>query len=325
MSNFVRRKLLLAMSTAVLSAFAAVGHAADYPNKPIRLIVTYPPGGGADIVARLVAAKMATALGEQLIVENRPGANGQIGANVLARSAPDGYTVMLDATGFSINPNLYPSLPYKTSEFAPVSVLVKFPNLLVKNPQFAAKDVKALIDMVHREPGKIAYASSGTGSVQHLAGALFGSKIEGQLMHIPYKGGGPALTDVAGGQVPIMFANGASALPFIESGKVIPLATTGSVRGSALPNVPTMSEAGAPAMQAYEWNALFVPAGTPQAIIDKLAAVAHDAVNDPLVHKQLIAMGGEPLGASPAESAQFIADQMKTWKSVIAENQIKPN
>jgi tripartite-type tricarboxylate transporter receptor subunit TctC len=326
MSNHTRRQLLLAISAVSLSLFAAAGHAADYPDKPIRLIVTYPPGGGADIVARLVAARMTGSLGKQFIVENRPGANGQIGANTLARSAPDGYTVMLDATGFSINPALYASLPYDAKkDFTPVSVLVKFPNILVKNPSFAVNDVKALIDLVHKEPGKISYASSGTGSVQHLAGALFASKIQGQLVHIPYKGGGPALTDVAGGQVPIMFANGASALPFIQSGKVTPLATTGAGRVASMPNVPTMAETGAPAMQAYEWNALFVPAGTPQAIVDKLAAAAHAAVNDPTVHKQLVDMGGEPVGATPAESVQFIADQMSTWKGVISENQIKPN
>lgn len=325
MSNHTRRRLLQALSALSLSFFAAAGHAAGYPDKPVRLIVTYPPGGGADIVARLVAAKMTTSLGAQFIVENRPGANGQIGANTLARSAPDGYTVMLDATGFSINPTLYPSLPYDArKDFIPVSVLVRFPNILVKNPGFAPADVKALVELVHKEPGKISYASSGTGSVQHLAGALFASKIQGRLLHIPYKGGGPALTDVAGGQVPIMFANGASALPFIQSGKVTPLAITGAARSAGLPDVPTMAEAGTP-MQAYEWNALFVPAGTPQAVVDKLAAAAHAAVNDPTVRKQLTDMGGEPMGASPAESAQFIADQMKTWKSVIAENQIKAN
>jgi tripartite-type tricarboxylate transporter receptor subunit TctC len=302
-------------------------HAADnYPDKPIRLIVTYPPGGGADIVARLVAAKMTTSLGQQLIVENRPGANGQIGANALARSAPDGYTVMLDATGYAINPSLYPSLPYSaTKDFTPVSVLVKFPNLLVKNPKFGPDSVKALIDLVHKEPGQVSYASSGLGSVQHLAAALFASKIQGQLVHIPYKGGGPALTDVAGGQVPIMFANGASALPFIQSGKVTPLATTGAVREAALPNVPTMAQAGIPGMEVYEWNALFVPAHTPQAIVDKLAAAAHAAVNDPTVRKQLVDMGGEPLGTSPPEAVKFVADQMAAWRAVIAANHIVPN
>jgi tripartite-type tricarboxylate transporter receptor subunit TctC len=327
MSNHALRKLFLAISAASLSFLAPASQAADsYPDKPIRFIVTYPPGGGADIVARLVAAKMTLSLGQQLIVENRPGANGQIGANTLARSAPDGYTIMLDATGFAINPSLYASLPYSaTKDFTPVSVLVRFPNLLVKNPQFGPDSVKALIDLVHQQPDKVSYASSGTGSVQHLAAALFAGKIHGQMVHIPYKGGGPGLTDVAGGQVPIMFANGASALPFIQSGKVTPLATTGATRGTALPNVPTMAQAGMPGMEVYEWNALFVPAHTPQAIVDKLAAAAHAAVNDPTVRKQLVEMGGEPLGATPAESVKFIANQMTTWQSVTAENQIKPN
>ncbi|OWT69102.1 MULTISPECIES: tripartite tricarboxylate transporter substrate binding protein [unclassified Achromobacter] len=324
------RRLLLTVTAAALTfctLYTAGAQAADaYPDKPIRFIVTYPPGGGADIVARLVAAKMTLSLGQQLIVENRPGANGQIGANTLARSAPDGYTIMLDATGFSINPALYPKLPYDgKKDFAPVSVLVRFPNVLVKNPKFAPDSVKSLVDYVHQQPGQVSYASSGTGSVQHLAGALFASIVKGDLVHIPYKGGGPALTDVAGGQVPIMFANGASALPFIQSEKVVPLATTGTERSAALPNVPTVEEAGVKGMSVYEWNALFVPANTPQAVIDKLAAAAHAAVNDPTVRKQLIEMGGEPMGASPADSAKFIDEQMVTWKGVVSQNQIKPN
>jgi tripartite-type tricarboxylate transporter receptor subunit TctC len=327
MSNPMRRKTLLAVSSAVLTVLAAApAHADEYPSKPIRMIVTYPPGGGADIVARLVAAKMSVSLGSQIVVENRPGANGQIGANTVARSAPDGYTLLLDATGFSINPSLYPQLPYDTKkDFRPVSVLVRFPNILVKSPKFAPTGVKALIEAAQHNPGQISYASSGTGSVQHLAAAMFASLEKIQMTHIPYKGGSPALTDVAGGQVPIMFANGASALPFITSGKVIPLATTGAQRSAGLPNVPTLAEAGGPKMEAYEWNAIMVSAGTPDAIVEKLSAAAHAAVNDPKVREQLIAMGGEPLGATPADSTAFIDKQIKDWHTVIAQNHIKLN
>jgi tripartite-type tricarboxylate transporter receptor subunit TctC len=323
----LRRLALAGMAAAILAAAAPLpADAAGYPDKPIRLIVTYPPGGGADIVARLVSARMSATLGEQIVVENRPGANGQIGANMLARSAPDGYTIMLDATGFSINPGLYAELPYDAKkDFIAVSLLVKFPNILLKNPKFAVGSVQDLTDMVHKNPGHVSYASSGTGSVQHLAAALYASKIKGEMVHIPYKGGGPALTDVAGGQVPIMFANGASALPFIQSGKVTPLAITGAQRAPALPNVPTMAQAGMPGMEVYEWNALFVPANTPADVVKKLSDAAHAAVNDANVHKQLMNMGGEPLGASPADSKSFIDEQMATWKQVIAENHIKPN
>jgi len=316
---------LTLVSCAVL--MPGMTFAADsYPDKPIRMLVTYPPGGGADIVARLVAAKMTDSLGQQVVVENRPGANGQIGAAALARSEPSGYTIMLDATGFSINPVLYESLPYDTlKDFQPVSLLVKFPNLLVKHPDFPVNSVKELTEQVLRSPDSVSYASSGMGSVQHLAAAMFASKVGGEMLHVPYKGGNPALTDVAGGQVPIMFANGASALPFATGGKVIPLATTGAVRSPALPDVPTMAEAGMTGMEVYEWNALFVPAGTPEPIVEKLAAAAHAAVRDPEVSKKLMDMGGEPLGSGPSSTAEFISEQISTWKEVIQSNQIKPN
>jgi tripartite-type tricarboxylate transporter receptor subunit TctC len=323
-----KQKVLFALfSTVILSAVSGVSAAADassWPTKPMRMIVTYPPGGGADLVARLVAAKMSTSLGHQVIVENRPGAAGQIGATMVARSAPDGYTMLLDATGFSINPALYPHLPYdSTKDFAPVSLLVRFPNVLVKSATFAPANVKDLIALVRQKPGQITFASSGTGSVQHLAGALFASKMKLTMVHVPYKGGGPALTDMAGGQVQTMFANGASVLPFVQGHKVIPLAITGAHRSPALPNVPTMAEAGIPDMEVYEWNAIFLAAHTPAAIVLKLSAAAHAAVNDPDVHKRLIDIGGEPLGETPAATSAFVVAQIANWKKVVSENHIK--
>jgi tripartite-type tricarboxylate transporter receptor subunit TctC len=324
----VKRNVLFASilmaSLGGLSVSVMAADTASWPTKPMRMIVTYPPGGGADLVARLVAAKMTASLGRQVIVENRPGAAGQIGATMVARSAPDGYTMLLDATGFSINPALYPNLPYDTlKDFAPVSLLVRFPNVLVKSATFAPTNVKEVIAAARQKPGQITFASSGTGSVQHLAGAMFASKMKLNMVHVPYKGGGPALTDMAGGQVQTMFANGASVLPFVAGGKVIALATTGAHRSPALPNVPTMAEEGIPGMEVYEWNGIFLAAHTPPAIVEKLSAAAHAAVNDPDVHKRLIDIGGEPLGESPADTSKFVAAQVANWKAVVQENHIK--
>ncbi|MGP1614608.1 MAG: tripartite tricarboxylate transporter substrate binding protein [Pollutimonas bauzanensis] len=317
--------LLLAMlALGITGSKAGFAASNDWPNKPVRLIVTYPAGGGADIVARLVSAKMAQSLGQQIVVENRPGANGQIGASAVAHSAPDGYTILLDATGFAINPGLYKKLPYDSkNDFAPISLLVKFPNLLVKTPKFGAGSVQDLVKMAKEQPGQITYASSGIGSVQHLAAALFASQFKLDMLHVPYKGGSPAMTDLAGGQVKIMFANGASSLPFVKSGKAVALATTGSKRSEALPEGPTMAEAGVPGFEVYEWNALFAPKGTSAEIIEKLSSAAHDAIGDAEVQKQLISMGGEPIGGSPSDSKAFIYGEMEHWTKVIEENNIE--
>src|SRR6185436_10346697 len=227
---------------------------------------------GADLMARLIAPKMAEALGQPVVVENKPGAGGQIGAGEVARAAPDGYTILLDAANHAVNPSLYATLPYDPAKaFAPISLLVRFPNVLVVNPQFPAKDVKELIAMAKAKPGSVAFASSGSGSAQHLAGELFRQRAGVDMTHIPYKGGGPALNDVIGGQVPIFFGNMASSLPHVKAGKLRALAITGSKRSDALPEAPTMVEAGLPDYEVYEWNAIFEPAGTPAPVVAKLA------------------------------------------------------
>jgi tripartite-type tricarboxylate transporter receptor subunit TctC len=208
-------KALIPFVLAAACAFTPLESSAQpFPSKPIRLVVTYPPGGGADLMARLIAPKMAEALGQPVVVENKPGASGQIGAGEVARAAPDGYTLMLDAANHAVNPSLYPNLPYDSAKaFQPISLLVQFPNVLVVNPTFPAKDVQELIAMAKAKPGTIAFASSGNGSAQHLAGELFRQKANIDMTHVPYKGGGPALNDVIGGQVPVFFANMASGLP----------------------------------------------------------------------------------------------------------------
>jgi tripartite-type tricarboxylate transporter receptor subunit TctC len=298
--------------------------AQSFPNKPIRLVVTYPPGGGADLMARLVAPKMAEALGQPVVVENKAGASGQIGAADVARAPADGYTLMLDALSYSVNPSLYAKLPYDPAKaFTPIAVIVRFPNMLVVTPSFAAKDVKELIAAAKAKPGSIAFASSGNGSAQHLAGELFRQRTGVDVTHVPYKGGAPALNDVMGGQVPMFFANMASGLPHVKGGKLRALAITGASRSPALPDAPTMAEAGVPGYEVYEWNAIFAPAGTPADVIAKISAAIGKAVQSPEFRERVAALGGELPGYGPAESERFIRGQTELWGKVVREGAIK--
>ena len=306
-------------------ALATGAFAQTFPSKPIKLIVTYPPGGGADLMARLVAPRMAETLGQPVVVENKPGAGGQIGAAEVARAAPDGYTILLDAANHAVNPSLYATLPYDPAKaFAPISLLVRFPNVLVVNPQFPAKDVKELIAMAKAKPGSVAFASSGSGSAQHLAGELFRQRAGVDMTHIPYKGGGPALNDVIGGQVPIFFGNMASSLPHVKAGKLRALAITGSKRSDALPDVPTMAEAGLPDYEVNEWNAIFAPAGTPAPIVAKLAEAIAKALHAPDVRERVASLGGEIAALGPQDTARFVSEQTETWGKVIRAARIKP-
>jgi tripartite-type tricarboxylate transporter receptor subunit TctC len=305
-------------------ALATSAFAQTYPSKPIRLIVTYPPGGGADLMARLVAPKMAEALGQPVVVENKPGAGGQIGSAEVARAMPDGYTILLDAANHAVNPSLYASLPYDPAKaFAPISLLVRFPNVLVVNPQFPAKDVKELIAMAKAKPGSVAFASSGSGSAQHLAGELFRQKAGVDMTHIPYKGGGPALNDVIGGQVPIFFGNMASSLPHVKAGKLRALAITGSKRSDALPDAPTMMEAGLPDYEVYEWNAIFAPAGTPAPVVAKLAEAITKALHAPDLRERVAGLGGEIAALGPQDTANFVRDQTELWSRVVRTGKIR--
>ncbi|MCW5593888.1 MAG: tripartite tricarboxylate transporter substrate binding protein [Burkholderiales bacterium] len=319
----MRRALAaFAVSLAVLVPAAALAQA--FPTKPIRLVVTYPPGGGADLMARLVAPKMAEALGQQVVVENKPGASGQIGAAEVARAAPDGYTLMLDASSFAVNPSLYAKLPYDPNRsFTPLAVLALYPNMLVVTPSFPPKDVKELVALAKEKPGTVAFASSGNGSAQHLAGELFKQKAGVDMTHIPYKGGGPALNDVIGGQVPVFFANVASGLTHVNGGKLRALAITGATRVPSLPDTPTMAEAGIPGYEVYEWNAIFAPAGTPPAVIEKLAEAIASAMRSAVVRARVASLGGEIAGYGPKEAGRFVREQTELWGKVVKAGGIK--
>jgi tripartite-type tricarboxylate transporter receptor subunit TctC len=315
-------KTLVAFIAALLLSVCA--GAQTFPAKPIRLIVTYPPGGGADLMARLIAPKMSEFLGQPVIVENKPGASGQIGAGEVARAAPDGYTLMLDALNYAVNPSLYPKLPYDPAKaFTPIAVLALYPNVLVVAPGFAPRDVKELIALARSKPGTVAFASSGNGSAQHLSGELFRQKTGIDITHIPYKGGGPALNDVMGGQVPMFFANMASGLQHVKGGKLRALAITGGKRSPALPDTPTMAEAGVPGYEVYEWNAVFAPAGTPAPVVAKIAEAISRAMQSADLRERVTSLGGEIANYGPVEADLFVREQTELWGKVVRAGDVK--
>ena len=326
MTNFARRQTLhlmtLAAITACVGAPSAMAQAA-YPTKPITLIVTYPPGGGADAMARLIGPKMGEALGQTVVIENKPGAGGQIGAAAVAKAAPDGYTLMLDASSFSVNPSLYPKLPYDSAKaFQPVGVIALFPNVVLVNANFPAKNIAELMGAAGKSKNAVSFASSGNGSAQHLAGALFESAAKVDMVHVPYKGGGPALNDVIGGQVPLFFGNLASTLQHVQSGKLRALAVTSGTRSSILPDVPTLSESGLKGTEIYEWNAVFTPANTPEPVMKKLAAAFQQALESPEVKARIAQLGGEIQKGNPEQAKKFIDQQTSLWQRVIKERNI---
>jgi tripartite-type tricarboxylate transporter receptor subunit TctC len=287
-------------------------------------VVTYPAGGGADAMARLISSKLSEALGQSVLVENRGGASGTIAAEMVAKAAPDGTTLMLDATNHAVNPSLYPKLPYDPYKaFAPVTLLALFPNVLVVHPAFPVASVNDLIKKAKAEPGKLAFASSGNGSAQHLAAELFRQRAGLDMVHVPYKGGGPALIDVMAGQVPVYFGNMASALPHVKNGKLKAIAVTGGRRSAAAPDLPTIAESGMPGYQVYEWNAIFAPAGTPPAVINRLQTEIAKVVKIPEVRDRMLALGGEIVASSPQDLAAWVREQTASWAAVVRTANIK--
>jgi tripartite-type tricarboxylate transporter receptor subunit TctC len=320
--NFLKGCLRLA-AILTLGAAAVANAQGAYPTKPVTIVVTYPPGGGADAMARLIAPKMSEALGQNVIVENKPGAGGQIGAMAVAKATPDGYTLMLDASSFAANPALYPKLPYDSVKaFKPIGVVALFPNVVLVNAKFPAKNVAELIATAKAKKDAVSFASSGNGSAQHLAGALFETAAKVEMVHVPYKGGGPALNDVIGGQVPLFFGNLASTLPHVQSGKLRALAVTSSKRSPILPDVPTLAEAGVKGAEIHEWNALFAPAGTPEPVIEKLSAAFQKALDTAEVKARVAQLGGEMQKSNPEQARKFIQEQMAQWARVIKERGI---
>lgn len=321
---FTRRGMLTAGAALLAAPLGRVFAAGEIAGgKPITLLVSYPAGGGADVMARLIAPRLSDALGQPVVVENKPGASGTIAAAQVARAAPDGTMLLLDASSFAVNPSLFDKLPYDTATaFAPLAVLALYPNVLVCTPSFEAKTLADVLRMARAQPGKLAYASSGNGSAQHLAGALFEAMAKVEMSHIPYRGGGPALNDVMGGQVPLFFANVASSLGHIQSGRLRPLAVTSKLRSRALPDLPSMDEAGLKGYEVLEWNPVLAPAGVPAAVRAKLATAIRKAMADPEVLARVRAFGGEAFGGGEAEAAAFLKGQQALWARVVRERHI---
>jgi tripartite-type tricarboxylate transporter receptor subunit TctC len=294
--------------------------AADaYPSRPIRMIVAYPPGGGTDIVGRFMAQKLTEQLGQNVVLDNRGGATGNIGTEMAARANPDGYTLLMgNVAPNAINVSLFKSLPYDpVKDFAPVSLVAITPNILVVNPAVAVKTVKDLIGLAKAKPGTINYPSAGIGSSSHLAGELLRSLAGVDIVHVPYKGGGPALVDVLSGQMQIMFATLPAAMPHVKSGKLRPVAMTTAKRSIAMPDLPTIAESGVPGYEASTWYGLLLPARTPASIVDRLHAETVKALAVPELRERLVGQGFEPVGGTPAEFAAYIKSEIVKWGKVI--------
>jgi len=315
-------KFLIAATT--LWAGMALAQSGSYPNKPIKFIVPYPPGGGTDVIARIVQEPLSSNLGQQVIIENRGGAGGSIGSEAAARSPADGYTVLFTLSSHTINPAIYPKLSFNTEkDFLPVVTIASLPQILVANPDFPAKNVKDVIDMAKAKPGTIAYASVGNGSPGHLAGAMMAGAANVKMTHIPYRGGGPAVTDVMGGQVPLLWVSIPAAANFVKAGKLKALAVSTTKRSAVFPDVPTMIESGFKDFEVDSWYAMFVPANTPKAAVDRLNAAANKVLTTPEVKEKLLNQGAEAVGDSPEALGRVVKAELVKWDKVVKENGIK--
>lgn len=320
MSRIHRRKLLLGpVAASVLGAVPWAARAQAYPSKPIRLVVPQAAGGGSDTIARYVAERLATALGQQIVVDNKPGAAGMLGADMVRTSAPDGYTMLLGAIDTITAPMVSRRKPFDgVADFAPITQLTASHNVIVVGPSFTGKTLADLVAQARANPGRIDYASSGVGSMQHLAGEMLARMTSVQLNHVPYKGGPPAFTDLVGGRIPAMVSGMQGALPQIKSEKVRALAVTGRRRSPALPDVPTVNEAlGLRDYEALNWQSLLFPAGTPKPVVDRVAGEVIRILSQPEVRERLLQMGYEPIGNRPEQFAASAADDQKRWSAVI--------
>ena len=317
--------LACALASATLPAANAQAPAASWPSKPIRWVVPFPPGGAMDAIARTLGEKAGKTLGQPFVIENKPGAGGNIGADFVAKQPGDGYTLMITSIGMATNKPLYGKLSYDPiKDFAPVSLLAVVPNVLVTNAtQPDVKTAKDVIAAARKTPGKLTYASAGNGTSIHLAGEVFTSLAQVDMLHVPYKGSGPAVSDLLGGQVNYMFDSITSARPHIESGKLRALGVTTAKRSKTLPNVPTLAEAGLPGYEVSPWFAVFMPAATPKDIVAKVNAALLEAMKDPDVVKRFETIGAEPVGSTPEEMAQHLARESERWTKLIQERGIK--
>ena len=317
--TFIQQTLALAVLAAVGSPAWAQDDASNWPSKPVKWVVPFPPGGAMDAIARTLGEVASRKLGQPFIVENKAGAGGNIGADYVAKQPADGYTLMITSIGMATNGALYNKLSYNPiKDFAPVSLLAVVPNVLVVSPH--QKDIKSAKDLVakaHQNPDKLTYASAGNGTSIHLAGANFTALTGVKMLHIPYRGSGPAITDLLGGQVDVMFDSITSARPHIQAGKLKALGVTTKTRSTSLPDVPTLAEAGITGYEVSPWFAAFMPAGTPPAIVEKLGKTLNEAMTDPEVKKRLDFIGAEPIGSTPQALGQHLKTETERWTALI--------
>jgi len=310
------------IALALLLALTAPA-AADYPDKPVRLIIPFPPGGSNDIVGRAIAAQMGERLGKQVVVDNRTGAGGLIGSELASKAAPDGYTILVISISHSVNPWLY-KLPYDPIKaFTPIGIMATGTNVLTVHPSLPVNSLRELLAMAKAKPGELSYASAGVGTFQHLSAELFKLDAKVDLLHVPFRGGGPALVDVLGGHNKVMFSSLVQAVPHIKTGRLRALGTGGKERVPALADVPTISEAGVPGYEALNWWGLLAPAGTPPAIIERLHKALGEAQDAPEIQLQFEKEGAATKKMSTAEFGTFVEAEMKKWQRVVTEGGIK--
>jgi tripartite-type tricarboxylate transporter receptor subunit TctC len=318
-----RQFLQLGASVAALPAASRLAWAQDYPSRPVRWIVPFSPGGGTDVVARLVSQSLSERLGRPFIVENRPGAGANIGTEVVVRAPPDGYTLLLAATVNTINATLYDKLDFDfMRDIAPVAAIIRIPNVMVVHPSVPATSIPEFIAYARAHPGKINFASAGTGTSQHVAGELFKIMAGIDMVHIPYRGTGPALTDLLAGRVLVLFLGAVSSMKYVESGKLRALALTSAARSPALPNLPTMAEF-LPGFEASLFYGMGAPRNTPAEIIERLNKEINAGLADPAMKARLAELDGMVLGGTPADFARLIADETDKWRKVIKAANIR--
>ena len=309
----------------LIGAAAGIAVAQDYPNKPIRFIVPYPPGGGTDVVARILTEPLTNALGQPIIIDNRGGAAGNVGTDIAAKAPAEGYNILFTLSSHTINPKLYPKLPFDVEkDFVPISLAAMIPQILVVHPSVPANNVQELIAYAKAQPGKLNYASVGTGSPGHIAGELFKLKTGVDIVHVPYKGGGPAVTDTIGGQVQMLFVSMPAAWQHVKSGRLKAIAVTSDKRSVAAPDVPTFLESGVPDYVVNSWYGALAPAKTPPAALAKLQAAFAQVLQNPQIKEKLLLQGAEAAPSTPAEFDRIIRDELAKWDYVIRAANIKP-
>ena len=322
----LRRRSLAALlaACAMTTPWAAQAQSPGYPDKPVKFVVPYPPGGGTDVIARIVQERFAALLGQPILIDNKGGAGGSVGSELVARAAPDGYTVLFTLSSHTINPAIFPKLTFDAvKDFEPVGTVASLPQILVASPGLPANTIAELIALAKAKPGSLSYASVGNGSPGHLAGELLKLRTGTQMTHIPYRGGGPAVTDVMGGQVPLLWVSIPAAAQFVKAGKLKALGVSTIKRSAAFPDVPTLQEAGVADFEVDSWYAMFVPAKTPKAVVERLNKALNTVVAEPGIREKLLAQGSEGVGGTPEALARTVASELPKWARLVKDANIQ--